>query len=198
MHELTRRGNYQKYLNRNPLQRFLIWYFHRWVNELLGASGATTFVDVGCGEGFTVQRFLSAHNQYLVHGVDRDFPALLGARRTNPGIVFLQGDVESLPFAAGSFDAVLCLEVLEHLADPIPALSELRRVTSKYCLLSVPNEPLFSAANFLRGKNARRLGSDAEHVQKWSARQFVRMIAAHFQVQRVVYPFPWVMILCTK
>lgn len=198
MHELTRRGNYQKYLSRNPVQRFLIWYFHRWVNELLRAGGAATFLDVGCGEGFTVQRYLSAHSQYPVHGVDHDFPALVHARRTNPGAVFLQGDVGCLPFAAGSFDAVVCLEVLEHLPNPLPALLELRRVTSKYCLLSAPNEPLFSGANLLRGKNARRLGSDAEHVQKWSAAQFVRMIAGHFQVQRVVYPFPWVMVLCTK
>ncbi|MFI5268292.1 MAG: class I SAM-dependent methyltransferase, partial [Chloroflexota bacterium] len=35
---------------------------------------------------------------------------------------------EALSFANESFDAVVCLEVLEHLADETPAIDEIRRV----------------------------------------------------------------------
>lgn len=39
------------------------------------------------------------------------------------------GHLEELPFADGSFDGVLCTQVLEHLAEPEAVLRELRRVT---------------------------------------------------------------------
>ena len=39
-----------------------------------------------------------------------------------------QGDVRALPYAAGAFDLVMTGHVLEHLADPGPALSEMVRV----------------------------------------------------------------------
>jgi len=41
---------------------------------------------------------------------------------------FAIGDVTALPFANGSFDAVFCHAVLQHLRDPLGALRELRRV----------------------------------------------------------------------
>jgi SAM-dependent methyltransferase len=41
----------------------------------------------------------------------------------------LQGTVEALPVDDGSFDVVLCTQVLEHCDDPDQAVRELRRVT---------------------------------------------------------------------
>ena len=40
----------------------------------------------------------------------------------------VQGSALALPFAAGSFDRVIASEVLEHVADDLAALAELRRV----------------------------------------------------------------------
>ena len=40
----------------------------------------------------------------------------------------VEGDVEALPFADGSFGTVLCTEVIEHIPDPSAALAEYRRV----------------------------------------------------------------------
>jgi ubiquinone/menaquinone biosynthesis C-methylase UbiE len=196
--EYSRRGNLQKYLSRNPVQRFLIWYFHHRVGELVAASEANAILDVGCGEGFTIDRLISVNSHLPIQGLDYDLPALLRAKKEHPEILFQMGDIRRLPFAADSFELVLCLEVLEHLSDPLPALEELRRVSSRHCLISVPNEPLFKLANFLRGKNIRAWGNDPEHLHNWTAGQFIRMVGDYFQVERVFYPFPWTLALCCK
>jgi SAM-dependent methyltransferase len=40
----------------------------------------------------------------------------------------LHGSIDALPVEDGSFDAALCLQVLEHVPDPAAAVRELRRV----------------------------------------------------------------------
>src|SRR5260370_4593459 len=76
--------------------------------------------------------------------------------------------VVSLPFAGRSFDAVTCLEVLEHLDDPAAAVRELARVARRAVLVSVPFAPYFRIGNLLRGKYLGRLGNHPEHVQHWN------------------------------
>jgi len=43
-------------------------------------------------------------------------------------LTYVVGDAAALPFAAGTFDLVLMIEVLQHLPDPARALAEARRV----------------------------------------------------------------------
>jgi 2-polyprenyl-3-methyl-5-hydroxy-6-metoxy-1,4-benzoquinol methylase len=195
---LRRRGNLQKYQSRNPVQRVLIWYFHRWVWNLVSATGAESVLDVGCGEGFTIERLLAVDGRLPMQGLDYDWPALLRAKESHPDVFFQMGDIRRLPYGRDSFDLVLCLEVLEHLREPSAALDELKRVSGRHCLISVPNEPWFMVSNLLRGKNVRAWGNDPEHVQHWTAGRFVAMLGEYFTVERVVYPFPWVVALCRK
>ncbi|HUW94397.1 MAG TPA: class I SAM-dependent methyltransferase [Anaerolineae bacterium] len=194
--QYSRRGNLQKYENRNPLQRGLIWYFHRRVAKVVEASRPRSILDVGCGEGFTIDWLLRVNGQLPIQGVDYDWPALVHARVKHPEVPFQMGDISRLPYASGSFDLVLCLEVLEHLAEPIRALGELRRVSGGLCLISVPNEPFFMMSNFLRGKNVRGWGNDPEHLHRWTAGESLRLLGEHFRVESVAYPFPWVLALC--
>ncbi|MGB3904669.1 MAG: methyltransferase domain-containing protein [Anaerolineae bacterium] len=158
------------------MQRFLIWYFHHRVGELVAATGAETVLDVGCGEGFTIERLLRVDGHLPILGLDYDLPALVQAKENHPHILFQRGDMRRLPFASGSFELVLCLKVLEHLAEPLPALEELRRVSRGGCLISVPNEPFFMLSNFLRGKNVGSWGNDPEHLHRWTAGQFLSMV----------------------
>jgi STE24 endopeptidase len=191
----SRRGNYQKYLNPNPLQQYLIHHFHQRVGDLVKETGAMGILDVGCGEGFTIERLKS---DLSIQGVDNDLSSLLEAKGRNPNSRFYLGDIRDLPFASQAFPLVLCLEVLEHLPDPHPALEELRRVASGYCLISVPHEPFFRLANLLRGKNLRTWGNDPEHIHNWTAGGFIRLLEGHFEIEKVVYSFPWVIALCRK
>jgi ubiquinone/menaquinone biosynthesis C-methylase UbiE len=46
---------------------------------------------------------------------------------------------DTLPFADRSFDATICIEVLEHVVDPAPFLAEVARVSRRAAIFSVPN-----------------------------------------------------------
>lgn len=56
------------------------------------------------------------------------------------------GDVRRIPFKKNSFDIVICAEVLEHLpfSDVNKALNEIKRVTKKYALITLPHSSLIN------------------------------------------------------
>jgi 2-polyprenyl-6-hydroxyphenyl methylase/3-demethylubiquinone-9 3-methyltransferase len=96
----------------------------------LGGVGGRLVLDAGCGGGL-VARELAAAGAEVV-GVDRSLGSLGVARRAvdrSTGSFWpAQGRLERLPFAAGSFDAVVAADVLEHLPDLPAAVAELARV----------------------------------------------------------------------
>jgi len=95
-------------------------------------------LDVGCGAG-GVGRALRDRAERLV-GVELSAGAAEHARETYDQVVV--GRVEDVVGSLeGPFDTILAYDVLEHLADPLPVLVELRAVAAPDALLhvSVPN-----------------------------------------------------------
>jgi SAM-dependent methyltransferase len=94
----------------------------RWLREQAVAthavSGRYRVLDVGCGAKPYESLFAPYAESYV--GVD---PV------DNPRAE-LKGFVEDLPVDDGSYDVILCNQVLEHCDDPGKAVSELRRVTA--------------------------------------------------------------------
>lgn len=91
-------------------------------------------LDVGCGEGYGVA--LLAERAACVVGLDNDPEAVAWAFGKYGGdvasgagrLTFVVAGAEALPFRAGAFEAVVCFQALEHLADPVAFLGEVRRL----------------------------------------------------------------------
>lgn len=98
-------------------------------------------LDIGCGRGFyfPLYRALGA----TIWGVERDsWPlSMARVRGQQSEAIVLNASAEALPFADGTFDAVVMSEILEHLPDPVKALQEARRLLAPTGLLlvTVPN-----------------------------------------------------------
>jgi SAM-dependent methyltransferase len=88
---------------------------------LLGHTGARLIADIGCGEGALGAAARSP--QLRIVGIDAS-PTMLAA---GPG-PRVQADARRLPFASGSFDAAVTVNMLYHLDDPVAAIREAHRV----------------------------------------------------------------------
>jgi len=192
-------GNLQKHLNPNPVQRWLLQRFHRRVVDVVRQAGATGLLDAGCGEGFTLRQLEEAGLSARLVGADVDRAALAwGRQNLTTGAPLAAADLHHLPFADGSFDLVLSLEVLEHLPVPAAGLAELLRVSRRYVLVSVPHEPWFRGANLLRGKHVAALGNDPGHLHQFDRSAFRRLVAAQAGVILHCSAFPWQLALLAK
>jgi SAM-dependent methyltransferase len=90
-------------------------------------------LDVGCGPGTITADLAQRVAPGRVVAIDTAADVLAGARavaaeRGLSHVDFRVGDVNALEFPDGSFDVVHAHQVLQHLADPVAALREMRRV----------------------------------------------------------------------
>lgn len=102
-------------------------YWHQ-VNEIR-LPEPKSVLEVGIGNGFVA-------NYLKQRGLD--ITTLDIDVRLNPDCV---GSVLDIPFTSSNFEVVACFEVLEHLPykDVYKALKEIRRVTKKHVILSLPD-----------------------------------------------------------
>jgi SAM-dependent methyltransferase len=86
-------------------------------------------LDVGCGTGIVARTAADRlAGSGRVVGLDLNEAMLAVARRVRPDLAWRQGDVAALPFADGTFDAVLCQMALMFFPDRTAALREMARV----------------------------------------------------------------------
>lgn len=129
----------------------------RFCDIALWLHDAHRVLDVGAGHGLLLS-FLHelGHECHALDLLDRpsEQPAIYGK-----GIRFAHGNVEAdpLPYPDGSFDAVVCCQVLEHFSHShLPAVREMRRVLRPGGVLEidVPNVACYrNRVRLLRGKH---------------------------------------------
>ena len=94
--------------------------------DAAGVGAGTRVLDVGCGTGRATAAAAARGAQAT--GIDLADGMLARARERHPGLTFIRGDAEDLPFGDAQFDALLAGFVLNHLPDADRGLREFARV----------------------------------------------------------------------
>ena len=129
--------------------------------DAVGARPGIALLDVCCGHGALTAAAVGRGAE--VTGLDFSAAMLEEARRRAPAARLLEGDAQAMPFAAGSFDAVICTLGLPHLPDPQRGLAEMRRVLREGGRLAVSDwcGPHFNAAFRIALTAVRDQGDEA-------------------------------------
>lgn len=133
---------YEKSIRINPLQWF--WHTRRFKNiSQLIEPVKGEVLDVGSADGTFTEIITNQSKAKKVIGIDvlRGSVKYANKRfKKNKRMEFLVADAHQLPFKNNRFEAVFCLEALEHIFDPQKVLSEIRRVLKPggYLVILVP------------------------------------------------------------
>jgi SAM-dependent methyltransferase len=167
---------------------------HRWRSAensaayLLGLlEPGMRLLDVGCGPGTITVDLATRIAPGAVIGIDREPSVIAEAQSlldsaTAPNVEFRTGDVYALDLDDSLFDVVHAHQVIQHLTDPVAALSELRRVLRPGGTLAVrdsdyggfvwaPAEPLLDRWMELYHAVCTHNGADADagrHLLGWT------------------------------
>ncbi|TVL99734.1 MAG: hypothetical protein CV087_16930 [Candidatus Brocadia sp. WS118] len=189
---ITDKNKYTKKLHGFFVNGFLNKFFY-----LFNKTDGNTLLDAGCGEG-AILNYLNQRTKIPkeCHGIDFN-PQEIEMAKSNISFCHLQvASIYNLPFPDKSFDIVICTEVLEHLHHPEEALCELKRISAKYVILSVPREPLWRILNMVRFKYLSQFGNTPDHKNHWSKKHFQKFVKSKFDIIETSSPIPWTLVLC--
>ena len=123
-----------------------------------------TILDVGCGDNSPIS-FLE--EKYTSVGVDAYKPAIEDSKKRKIHNSYIHGDIKKLSSLAKakSFDAVIALDVIEHLKkeDGYKLLDNMEKIARKKIILVTPNGfiPQFNKDNKLQA-----------HLSGWTVKDF--------------------------
>jgi SAM-dependent methyltransferase len=121
------------------VDRVGVWLSGHRLRRVVGSFRGKRIGDFGCGYNATFARSVLDEVRSAVL-VD---VSLAEDLKSHPKVCPVEGrlpeSVQAVPSA--SLDVALCISVLEHLSEPLEALTELRRVTAPggVCLVNVPS-----------------------------------------------------------
>lgn len=114
-------------------------------DNLKGVPANYRILEIGCGRGFLSKQLL-----------DLGYNVICTNYNSKPLFDDLKCDMvdlnNGLPYAENSFDAVICVEVIEHVPNAVSVLEEFKRVLKKdgLCIITTPNIlNLYSRLRFL-------------------------------------------------
>ncbi len=160
-------------------------YRDRTIMRFLDRDDRVIF-DIGCGEGITLEKLIKHLPGHDIFGIDSLPENVRICLQHNLPVRF--GDTYALNILDESVDAVLFIEVVEHLEEPEAAIAEIHRILRPQgkLLLGFPNDRSFMFARLLTLKFKEAL-FDPGHVHQWTPRSMRKALERHgFSVKRVL------------
>lgn len=132
-------------------------------------------LDIACGDGYGARRISPSVAE--IHGGDIDLHNVAHARQLTieSNVYFHVEDVAATSFANDTFDAVLCMETIEHV-DDVTCLKELRRILRPggILILSTPQSSL------------GHIPINPQHRQEYSLERISELCAAEFVIREAI------------
>lgn len=150
----------------------LVWILDRRVKTIL---------DVGCGQGYPMKR-LRILRSVRATGVDL-FPRYIKeAKKSGIYEKVIRGDVTKLKFKPKSFDAVICLQVIEHVTkkDGLKMIKSMEKLAKYQVIIATPYH-FFEHPDMDNNKLQR-------HLSHWPDEEFKKMgYSVHHQSLEIFF-----------
>jgi len=147
LHEHVPPNWYYESLKKDIFQRY--WHKRRFaeIGKMIKPISGGKILDVGSADGVFSKVILDRSKAKELIGIEAVKSSVVWAKnhwKSNKKMKFKVGDAHKLEFEDESFDAVFCLEVLEHVNNPKKVLLEFKRVLKKdgYAVLLVPSDSI--------------------------------------------------------
>lgn len=141
-------------------------FFPDWIQHFKKElSDCNIVLDLGCGYKSKIQYC----NVPLSVGVELFEPYLQESKRRGIHNQYIKGDIRKVEFKSKSFDAILCLEVLEHLTkeEGYELIGKMERWAKRKIILTTPN-------GYVPQKSIDN-NSLQEHKSAWSAKELEKL-----------------------
>lgn len=168
---------YQKGVKNNILQR--VWHTRKLSTVVKRISPAPkNILDVGCASGWFLFQLHKKFPKAKCFGVDIYGDAVTYGKKKYPSLSFSVADAHKLPYKAGTFDLVVCTEVLEHVEDPLHVVLEIKRVLKKNGQAVIELDSgsiLFSMVWFLWGLSRGNVWHHA-HLHSFTVKKLEKLL----------------------
>ena len=170
-------GDYdEKAYNSNLfIQKF--WQRHKIESVLNYVKRGEFVLDLGSGSGVVSDKI--ANMGCEVVAADLSLGKIKNCRKKNPQTLGVVCDGRDLPFKEGSFDRVICIEVIEHIPQAEKCVSEISRVLGDNgeLVLTTPNyRSLWPVVEYLWDTLGKGIDYRLQHVSKFNKDSLVKSL----------------------
>lgn len=149
-------------------------------------------LDIGCNECILPEKLGLNKKNYL--GIDIDDDALKVAKTKGFNVKKVDLDKDNLPFSEKNFDSFICMDILEHLQNPVNAVNKIRKVLkpNSQGIISLPNDlNLVNLAKvFFLGRSLlirNKTWDPHTHLHFPSVSESKKLINKNFEIIHITY-----------
>lgn len=152
--------------------------------DLLGIKDGDITLDAGCGNGrHSWEVYNKNHSSIIAFDIDAVcvkknkyvLDSLKEQKKIKGNYHLLIANVTKLPFKAGTFDKIICSEVLEHIPEDKSTVEELIRVLSKDGAIGI-SVPHYLAESICWKLSGDYYGFPGGHIRKYKTRELLDLV----------------------
>lgn len=168
--------------------------------EALRVRPGDVVLDAGCGTGLTVRSYLGPDVRVVALDLSLESLRRLRAESAGARLDLVRGDLAMLPFAAATFDKVLCANALQQIPDHSgrsAAIRELARVARPHARVVVTAQNWSVSrrrAGWAKEGTAGGHSGQLQYIRRFEPTEFRTLLGSALRVERLTgagFPLPY-------